>query len=212
MEQRLLETMKAYAAVHHVPILLEPSTVVLQQAVRDKHPSRALEVGTAIGYSSLLIAKEMTAGGQLISIDTDSERQKIASQFLSQAELAIDIELVTGDACDIISGLAGGFDFVFIDAAKGQYVKYLLALLPLLTPGAVIVADNVLFRGWVESGIQPPRRFRTIVRRLQEYLAMVRDKELFATTIYDIGDGLAVSVYQGKPHTKEMVQEGDDNE
>lgn len=84
-------------------------------------------------------------------------------------------------------------------------MKYLRALLPLLATGAVIVADNVLFRGWVESGIQPPRRFRTIVRRLQEYLTIVRDKELFATQIHDIGDGLAVSVYQGKPNDKNTV-------
>ncbi len=212
MEQLLLETMKAYAALHHVPILLDPSTAVLQQAARDKRPSRALEVGTAIGYSSLIIAKEMVSGGQLISIDTDSERQTIASQFLAQARLPIQIELTTGDACDVIPDLVGDFDFVFIDAAKGQYVKYLLALLPHLATGAVIVADNVLFRGWVESGLQPPRRFRTIVRRLQEYLAMVRDQELFVTQIHDIGDGLAVSVYQGKPNDKKTVQEGDDNE
>jgi predicted O-methyltransferase YrrM len=210
MEQLLLETMKAYAALHHVPILLEPSTVVLQQAARDKRPSRVLEVGTAIGYSSLVIAREMTAGGQLISIDTDSERQRIASQFLAQARLLINIELVAGDACEVIPNLVGDFDFVFIDAAKGQYVNYLVALLPHLVTGAVIVADNVLFRGWVESGIQPPRRFRTIVRRLQEYLAIVRDKERFATQIYEIGDGLAVSVYQGKPQDQKMVQEGDD--
>lgn len=212
MEQTLLEKMKVYAALHHVPILLEPSTVVLKQAARDKRPSRVLEVGTAIGYSSLLIAQEMLAGGQLISIDTDSERQKIAAQFLAQAERGLDIEFVTGDACEVIGDLDGHFDFVFIDAAKGQYVKYLTALLPLLQSGAVIVADNVLFRGWVESGIKPPRRYRTIVKRLQEYLAIVRDKELFDTRIYDCGDGLAVSIYRGKTDCKETVQEGDDNE
>ena len=210
MEQLLLEKMQAYAALHHVPILLEPSTVVLMQAARDKRPSRVLEVGTAIGYSSLLIAREMLPGGQLISIDTDGDRQKIATHFLAQTELAINIEFVTGDACEVIAELAGGFDFVFIDAAKGQYVNYLLALLPLLQTGAVIVADNVLFRGWVESDIEPPRRYRTIVCRLQQYLAIVRDKALFATEVYDVGDGLAVSGYQGKP-IKETVQEGDDN-
>lgn len=212
MGQTVLEKMKEYAALHHVPILLEPSTLVLKQAAREKRPSRVLEVGTAIGYSSLLIAKEMVAGGRLVSIDTDSERQKIAAQFIAQEQLVLTIDFITGDASEVIPGLAGGFDFVFIDAAKGQYVKYLRALLPLLQTGAVIVADNVLFRGWVESGSKPPRRYRTIVRRLQEYLAIVRDKELFATQIHDIGDGLAVSIYQGKAHAKETVQEGDDNE
>lgn len=212
MEQSLFENIKAYAALHHVPILLEPSRVVLQLAARDKRPSRVLEVGTAIGYSTLLIAQEMVPGGQLISIDTDSARQEIAAQFLSQAGLIGAIQFVTGDACEVIPDLAGGFDFVFIDAAKGQYVKYLTAVLPLLRIGAVIVADNVLFRGWVKSDLQPPRRYRTIVKRLQQYLAIIGNKELFETQIHDVGDGLAVSVYQGKQQYQETVQEGDNNE
>jgi len=197
MAENLLETMKAYAALHHVPILLEPSAEILQQEVRLKCPRRVLEIGTAIGYSGLLMAQEMTTGGHLISIDTDCERQTIASQFIKQAQLAVEVELITGDACEIILQLGGTFDFVFIDAAKGQYVNYLSAVLPLLTTGAVIVADNVLFRGWVESGIPSPRRYKTIVHRLQKYLAIVRDPKLFTTQTYTCGDGVAVSIYQG---------------
>ncbi len=101
--------------------------------------------------------------------------------------------------------------FVFLDAAKGQYVNYLTALLPLLQTGAVIVADNVLFRGWVEGGSEPPRRYRTIVRRLREYLALVRNPRQFCTTLYDVGDGLTVSTYLGPAYGAELVREGDDD-
>ncbi len=212
MEQNLLEKIKNYAALHKVPILLEPSTLVLTQAVRNKRPRRVLEVGTAIGYSSLLIAAEMQPGGKLTSIDTDKGRQEIAAGFIHQAPLDVAIELLTGDANEVICKLDGKFDFIFLDAAKGQYVKYLTALLPLLQTGAVIVADNVLFRGWVEGCSPPPRRYRTIVKRLQEYLALVRNPGQFQTRLYHVGDGLTVSTYLGPVHGADFVCEGDDVE
>lgn len=211
MRQKLLEEMKDYALLHNVPILREPSTVILTEAARSKHPNRALEIGTAIGYSSLLIASEMQPNGQLISIDIDGERQEVAQQFFSQSELTVTLDLLLGDANKLIGELTGYFDFVFIDAAKGQYVNYLMALLPHLETGAVIVADNVLFRGWIEGGIKPPRRYRTIVKRLREYLAVVRNPEQFQTRLYDVGDGVAVSRYLGSAQ-KEAAKQGDDNE
>jgi predicted O-methyltransferase YrrM len=211
MRQELLEKMKEFALLHHVPILREPSTVVLTEAAHSKCPTRVLEIGTAIGYSSLLIASEMQPHGQIISIDIDEERQKIARQFFTQSELTVTLELLLGDANALIGGLTGCFDFVFIDAAKGQYVNYLKALLPHLETGAVIVADNVLFRGWVKGDVKPPRRYRTIVKRLREYLAIVNGTDQFQTKLYDVGDGVAVSRYLGSAQ-KGAVRQVDDNE
>ena len=103
------------------------------------------------------------------------------------------IRIITGDAGENIQKLTGFFDMVFIDAAKGQYPDYFRKIYPLLTEDALVVADNVLFRGYVRGDVPAPRRFRTIVKRLREYIAMVTDSGEFQTEIYENGDGLAVS-------------------
>lgn len=98
-----------------------------------------------------------------------------------------------GDAAKNIKFLRGLYDLVFIDAAKGQYPEYFRLILPLLSPQAVVIADNVLFRGYVCSEEKPPRRYKTIVKRLREYIALVENQPDFVTKIYQDGDGLAVS-------------------
>lgn len=210
MVNELLRKLEDYAQEYDVPILRPDSVEVLQNAARQKRPSRVLEIGTAIGYSAILLAQEMKEQGELISLDIDAARQETARQFIEQAALSVTVRLITGDAGAVISTLPGTFDFVFIDAAKGQYLNYLQAVLPKLAPGAVIVADNVLFRGWIRGDEAAPRRFRTIVKRLREYLAFVETSDLFQTRLFSVGDGVAVSIYQG--NDEQFKQEGESYE
>lgn len=193
--EKLLAQMEAFAAEHRVPIINENGRKIFIDIVQAKKPRRVLEIGTAIGYSALLTALHGADDVQIVSLEVSPERAAEAQDFISCSPYADRIEIVTGDAGDSLKQLdrAEKFDMVFIDAAKGQYPDYLEKALPLLTDDGIIVADNVLFRGYVLSGEKPPRRYKTIVKRLREYLAEVNDTGRFETKVYENGDGLAVT-------------------
>ena len=168
----LLREMEAYAAEHHVPIINENGRKVFLSVIRELRPHRVLEIGTAIGYSALLLAAN---GAEDVRVTTDR------------------IELLQGDAGELLTELTGKYDFVFIDAAKGQYVDYFKKIQPWLTEDATIVADNVLFRGYVMGTEKAPRRYRTIVKRLRQYIELTSHAAGYTTEIFARGDGLAVS-------------------
>ena len=133
-------------------------------------------------------------------MELDDVRHGMASHFISQSDYAEKITLLKGDATELLEGLEGPFDLVFLDGPKGQYLKQLELIEPQLVEGAVVLADNVLFRGYVRGEKEPPRRFKTIVKRLQAYLNYVEQKEYYNTTIYPMGDGMSVSIWKGKIH------------
>lgn len=189
----LLEEMRAYGEANRVPIINAGGLRVLIDAVRTKKPRRVLEIGTAIGYSTLYIAAFAHEAAELVTLELNKERAAEAEGFIARSGFAGRIEIVTGDAGENIQKQSGPFDFVFIDAAKGQYPDYFRKAYPLLADDAVVVADNVLFRGYVRGGVPVPRRFRTIVRRLREYISLVTENGGFRTEIHADGDGLAVS-------------------
>lgn len=189
----LLEEMRAYGEANRVPIINAGGLRVLIDAVRAKKPRRVLEIGTAIGYSTLYIAAFAHEAAELVTLELNEERAAEAEGFIARSGFAGRIEIVTGDAGENIQKQSGPFDFVFIDAAKGQYPDYFRKVYPLLADDAVVAADNVLFRGYVRGGVPVPRRFRTIVRRLREYISLVTENGGFRTEIHAEGDGLAVS-------------------
>lgn len=189
----LLKAMEAYAEKEHVPIINKNGKAVLVEAVAAKKASCILEIGTAIGYSALLLAENSAADVQITTLELSDERADQAERFIAQSAYKNQIKLLRGDAAMNMELLEGPFDLVFMDAAKGQYPEYFRRVLPLLTDDAMIIADNVLFRGYVRSEEKPPRRYKTIVKRLREYIAIVEQHPEFTTKIYENGDGLAVS-------------------
>lgn len=191
--ETVLRDMEAYARAQRVPILQKAARWRLLQAVKERRPRRILEIGTAIGYSALLFAAA-APDAEITTLELDEARAQTAARFFAAAGQAGRIRLLRGNASQLLETLAGPYDFVFIDAAKGQYPRYFRQVLPLLAPGGVIAADNVLFRGYVRDQEAAPRRFKTIVKRLREYLALVEAQPGFITTVYEDGDGLAVSV------------------
>ena len=184
----LLAEMKEYGEANHVPIINSQGLRVLTEAVAQKKPRRVLEIGTAIGYSTLYIAANSAGDVEIVTLELRDERADEAEDFI-----AGQIDIIRGDAGENILRQSGSFDLVFIDAAKGQYPDYFRKVYPLLAEDGVVIADNVLFRGYVRGSGPMPRRFRTIVKRLREYIGMVTENDEFRTEIHEDGDGLAVS-------------------
>ncbi|MBQ1868707.1 MAG: O-methyltransferase [Selenomonas sp.] len=188
--------MEQYAAENHVPIINERGRKAFLQVVREQKPHRVLEVGMAIGYSTLQIAVNSADDVKITTMELSEERVKTARSYIARSGYDDRIRILTGDAGELLAHEAvqdAPFDFVFIDAAKGQYVDYFHKIEPLLSDSAVILADNVLFRGYVCSEEKPPRRFKTIVKRLREYLELVTKTPGYSTVILENGDGLAVT-------------------
>jgi len=187
--------MEDYAALHHVPIINERGRQAFLQIVQEARPHRVLEIGTAIGYSSLLMAQNGAADIDITTLELSDERIKTAQGYIDRSAYAGRIHIMGGDAAENLLKLqltGQKFDFIFIDAAKGQYVDYFHKIQPMLTENAVILADNVLFRGYVKGDVPTPRRFKTIVKRLREYIELVSQPP-YITEILENGDGLAVT-------------------
>ena len=193
--EELLREMEVFAALHHVPIINERGRQAFLQVVQEAKPHRVLEIGTAIGYSSLLMAQHGAADIDITTLELSDERIKTAQGYIDRSAYADRIHIMGGDAAENLLKLqltGQKFDFVFIDAAKGQYVDYFHKIQPMLADKAVILADNVLFRGYVKGDVPTPRRFKTIVKRLREYIELVSQPP-YVTEILENGDGLAVT-------------------
>lgn len=193
----LLKEIEDYATEYNIPIINKVSSDLLIDTVQKKAPTSVLEIGTAVGYSALLMVNHMPKDGKIITIEQDANRVDTAYDFITRAGKIDQIQLLDGDASEILLQVEGTFDLVFIDAAKGQYLDYLQKVMDKLADGAVIIADNVLFRGMVMSEEPPLKRYRTIVKRLREYLDFVNNDPRFTTTIHPEGDGVAISYYRG---------------
>jgi caffeoyl-CoA O-methyltransferase len=190
----VLVEMEAVAEPGRIPILSRDSGRMLAVLVAGRR--RVVEVGTAIGYSTLWMALAMPVGGTIVTIDPDRERTDRARGFWRKAGLPDErIAVVNAPALDAFAGdipaLAGPFDLVFIDALKDEYLAYLSALMDRLEPGAVVVADNVLWSGRT-SGARPERPGDG-TDALREFCARVSADPAFETTILPIGDGLLVA-------------------
>lgn len=198
IEASLFREIQDYAEINHVPIINLEGANLLVQIVSSSKPLSILEIGTAIGYSTLKFIEHMPSDANVVSIELDSERVEIAKAFIAKTGAENKVQIIAGDAGSILPQLTGPFDLVFIDAAKGQYLDYFKKVEDKLSPCSVVIADNVLFRGYVESNEAPPRRYKTIVKRLREYLNYVTDHPNFNTHLHRVGDGVAISYYRGK--------------
>ncbi len=178
-----------------VPIIRKETAAFLKTMVACVKPLRILEVGTAVGYSALLMAQVMPKGAHITTIEKYEPRIPLARAHFGEAGLAGQITLIEGDAQEVLNRLSGTFDFIFMDAAKGQYIHWLPRILELLEPGGVLFSDNVLQDGnIVESRFAVERRDRTIHSRMREYLYTLKHTEELETSIIPIGDGVTLSV------------------
>ena len=160
-------------------------------------PASILEVGTAVGFSALLMSEYAPVGCRITTIENYEKRIPIARENFIRAGKEERITLIEGDAAKVLAQLGGEFDFIFMDAAKGQYIHYLPDVMRLLSEGGCLVSDNVMQDGDViESRFAVERRNRTIHARMREYLYELKHREDLVTSILPLGDGVAVSVKQ----------------
>ena len=190
-----LEKLEQEAISDRVPIIRREMQSFLKVLLAILRPVRILEVGTAIGFSSLLMCEYGPENLKLVTIENFEKRIPLAKENFKKAGRESQITLMEGDAGEILAGLTGTFDLIFMDAAKGQYIHWLPDVLRLMHPGSVLVSDNVLQEGdIIESHYIVERRNRTIYKRMREYLYELKHHPLLETSILPLGDGVTVSV------------------
>ena len=190
-----LETLEQQAKSDGVPIVRRQMQSFLKVLLRMKRPARILEVGTAIGFSAILMCENTPPETTVTTIEKYEKRIPQAKENFARAGLKGRVTLLEGDAMEILKELEGSFDFIFMDAAKGQYIYFLPEVLRLLEPEGILVSDNVLQEGdLIESHFVVERRNRTIYKRMREYLYELKHNERLLTSIVPVGDGAAVSV------------------
>ena len=193
---QLCDRIEQEALAARVPIIRRETAALLKTLVAAKAPRAILEIGTAVGYSALLMARVMPADCRITTIEKYEKRIPVARENFRLAGEEERITLLEGDADAILDRLKGSyFDFVFMDAAKGQYLAWLPKLMELMPAGAVLVSDNVLQDGdIVQSRFAVERRNRTIHARMREYLYELKHNSALETSILPVGDGVALSV------------------
>lgn len=190
-----LDELEAYAKQTQVPIIRKEMQSFMRTLLMMNKPKRILEVGTAIGFSALFMSEFMPEGGHITTIEKYEKRIPLAKENFRKNGKEDCITLLEGDATKILKELQDPFDFIFMDAAKGQYIHFLPDVLRLLTPGGILLSDNVLQDGnIIESKFAVTRRDRTIHKRMREYLYTLKNHEQLETAILPLGDGVALSV------------------
>ena len=204
----LLDQIEKEALETNVPIIRTQTQGLLKFLLALRKPMSILEVGCAIGFSALLMSEYAPAGCHITTIEKYEKRIPVARSNFARAGREEAITLLTGDASDILKELRGPYDFIFMDAAKGQYIHFLSDALRLLSPGGLLVSDNVLQDGGIiESRFVVTRRNRTIHSRMREYLYELTHHEQLETVVLPVGDGVTVSVKLGDKdrHSSEVL-------
>lgn len=194
-ESAVIEAIEQEALRDRVPIIRKEMQSFLKVLLMIKRPMRILEVGAAVGFSSILMSEYMPEGGHITTIENYDKRIPIARANFKRAGKKEQIDLIEGDALEVMHGLEGPYDLIFVDAAKGQYIHYLPEVMRLLGTDGVLVSDNVLQEGdIIESRFAVERRNRTIHSRMREYLYELKHHDQLQTSIIPLGDGVALSV------------------
>lgn len=190
-----LNELEVCAKKNNVPIVRKETQSLLKFLLAVKKPGRILEIGTAIGFSALFMSEYGPAGCQITTIENYEKRIVLAKENFKKNKKEESIRLIEGDAAEILETLSEPYDFIFMDAAKGQYIRFLPHCLRLLKVDGFLVSDNVLQDGMLlESRFAVTRRDRTIHARMREYLYALKHNETLETAVLPLGDGVSVSV------------------
>jgi len=194
----LMLEMIAYADEHHIPIVEDTVANLLQMLIGLSGANEVLEIGTAIGYSTIAMAKALPNDGHLTTIELIPQRQEKAIEYLQKAGVADKVTSVLGDAREILQEFQGPYDFIFMDAAKGQYPTFFQYLDTVLKEDGLLVADNVLLNGWVVDLNYPDRRKKTFVHRMRSFLEGFKEQSNYQFSLIPLGDGVAVFRKKGQ--------------
>ena len=189
-DQKMFDELKTDALERHIPIIMDDTLDKIKEILEQENPNNILEIGTAVGYSAICFAKYSKANIDTIEIDVDKYEE--ATRNIKLFGLEDRINIYFGNAVDILPTLKKKYDIIFIDAAKSKYNIFLEESLKLINNDGIILADNILYKGYVMSDYNKHKQ-RTAVRHLREYIKDVTENENLDTQILEIGDGLAIS-------------------
>ena len=192
MNEEELQKIKEYALERHIPIIMDDTLEVIDKILTDKKPEIILEIGTAVGYSAMCFSEYLVDGGRIDTIERDQDRVAEARENIKKVGVEEKIRIYEGDAVEILPTLNERYDVVFIDAAKGKYPFFLEQALRMLKEDGIILADNILYKGYVMSDYNKHKQ-RTAVTHLRQYIKEITENKELETTILDVGDGLAIS-------------------
>lgn len=192
MNKLELEKIKQKALEDKIPIIMDDTLEVVDKLLTEKKPIRILEIGTAVGYSAIYFSEYLQEGGKIDTIEREEDRVAQAKENIKKTEVEDKINILFGDAVEILPTLNERYDVVFIDAAKGKYPFFLKEALRMLKEDGMIIADNVLYKGYVMSDYNKHKQ-RTAVRNLREFLKELEEDSSLTVEILEVGDGLAVA-------------------
>ena len=192
MNYNELKIIKEKALEEHIPIIMDDTLEYIYKLYKSKKINSILEIGTAVGYSAICFTNILNDNGKIDTIERDEERIKEALQNIKKAEVEKNINIISGDAVEILPTINKKYDMIFIDAAKGKYPFFLNQALRLIKEDGIILADNILYKGYVMSDYYKHKQ-RTAVRNLREYIKEVKENPDLETEILEVGDGLAVT-------------------
>ncbi len=188
----LLSEIEKYGRENKIPILLDESLEYISNILKNVKPYRVLEIGTAIGFSSICFSKYLADGGRIDTIEIESLRVEQALENIERVGVSDKIRVLEGDALDILPYLNEKYDVIFIDASKGKYIEFFEHALRLCKVNGYIIADNVLYKGMVMSDYNKHKQ-RTAVNKLRSFIDIVLENKDLESNLIEIGDGLTVS-------------------
>ncbi len=191
-ERDTLKSMEIYAKEHYVPIIQPEITQFLKVLLKINNPKKILEIGTAIGYSAIVMAENTSDNTKITTIERIDDMVDIANENIKKIGFEDKIKVLKGEATEILVNLDEQYDFIFLDAAKGHYREFFDECMRLINLNGVIVCDNVLFKGMVASDDLVIHRKITIVKRLRAFLKYISNLQGYTTSIIPIGDGIAL--------------------
>jgi len=189
---KTVEEIKQKAIEEHIPIIMDDTLEEVSKVLQEIKPLNILEIGTAVGYSAIRFSKYLEKGGIIDTIERDEERIKEAKINIKDLNLEEKINIIDGDAVEVLPTLNKKYDVVFIDAAKGKYPFFLKEAIRVLSNKGIIIADNILYKGYTLSDYNKHKQ-RTAVRGLRTFLQELEENENFETKLLEVGDGLTIS-------------------
>ncbi len=196
-----LDLRRKNALAQGIPVADDETLQFLLLTLTAVQPKRILEIGTAVGLSGVAMLKACPLA-RLTTVELEEDRYLQAKKNFADFHLTDRVNAYLGDAGEILAMMDGEFDFVFLDGPKAQYEKYLFDLKRLMKKGAILFSDDVLLFGWVSGEEETPQKRRSIVEKIKSYLEVLTADKDFITSVLNVGDGVALSVYTGKKDEK----------
>lgn len=188
-----LNEIEKYAKANHIPIIKPEVAAFLSFIIKIKKPENILEIGTAIGYSAIVMANSYYRA-HIVTIEKNIDRAQLAKENFNKAMLSDRIDIICGEGQDVLPNLNNKYDLIFVDASKGHYKDFYEESMRLLNVGGLFICDNILYKGYVINEVNVKHKRRTIVYRMREFIEILKKNHSLKTAIFPLGDGISLSI------------------